>query len=242
MKIPTNISPCPIVDANIGILFEPNIMQDAVFGIVFKALQDRYPIVTQLPILQIPEEIRHSDPNFMNQPHYKLNNTTFSLLIGPRVITISNPNKYVGWNIFLKEIVSVFEKIKEVDVVKEVQRVGLRYINFFDFDVFEKISLGVNIGGKPLKSTNAFIRAEIPVNDFTSILQITNHAEIGVENKKLSGSVIDIDTYTTSNLNDFFSSFVDLAIKGHEEEKKLFFELLNADYLVTLNPIYAGEL
>ena len=241
MKIPTKITPCPIVDANIGIIFEPNIVNDAVFGIVFKVLQSKYPKATPLPILQIPEEIRHKDPNLINQPHYKLSNGMFSVLVGPKAITLSSPKEYVGWEIFLKEIVAVFEKMKEADVIKKVQRLGLRYINFFESDVFDKISLAVNVGNKPLKSNNTFIRAELPCNDFTSILQITNNAQIGIENKKYAGSVIDIDTYTTSNLDDFFVSFVDLVIKGHEEEKKIFFQLLNEDFLATLNPTYVGE-
>jgi uncharacterized protein (TIGR04255 family) len=220
MKIPAKISPCPIVDANIGISFEPNIINDAVFGIVFKALQGEYPNVTPLSILQVPEEIRCKDPNFINQPHYKLSNNKFSLLIGPRVVSISSPEKYVGWNVFLKEVGNVFNKIKKTKVIKEVQRLGIRYINFFDFNIFENIVLGVNIGGKPLESKNTFIRAEIPCDDFLSVLQITNNATMGIGDKIVTGSVIDIDTFTTNNLNNFFSSYHDLVMKGHEEEKK----------------------
>ncbi len=240
MKIPVKIDPCPIIDANIGIVFEPNIVYSAVFGIIFKALQHKYPTVNPLPILQIPEQIRHQDPNFINQPHYKINNETFGALIGPKVISISSPTEYVGWEIFLREIADVFEKIREVDVIKKVERLGLRYINFFDFDIFQKISLGVNLCNEPLKSNNTFIRTELKSNEFTSVLQITNKTSLGVQNKILSGSVIDIDTSTTENLDGFLTSYSDLLLKGHEEEKKLFFGLLNPDFLETLNPTYAG--
>jgi len=243
MKIPVKIDPCPIVDANIGISFEPNIVPDAVFGIVFKAIKDRYPNVNPLPILQIPEEIRHKDPNLINQPHYKVTNDTYSVLLGPKVITLSSPREYVGWDNFIREIVDLYNRISAVDVIKQIERLGLRYINVFSFDIYEKINLSVNLGDRPIASNNTFIRAEIPSDNFVSILQIVNKASGNVENKPFSGSVIDIDTYTTQNLNNFFSDskYLDLIIKGHEEEKKIFFALLKSDFLESLNPLYVGE-
>jgi uncharacterized protein (TIGR04255 family) len=242
MKIPAKISPCPIVEASVGILFEPNIINDAVFGIIFKAFQSEYPNVASLPVSKIPEEIRHKDPKLINQPHYKISNERYSLLIGPRVITISCRKEYIGWNLFSKEIDKALNKIREAGVIKEVQRLGVRYINLFDINIFENIRLVVKVGDEPLESKNTFVRAEIPSNDFLSVLQIANNATMVFDNETFTGSVIDIDTSTTNNLNDFFSSYHNLVMKGHEEEKKIFFELLNPAFLATLNPTYDGVL
>jgi uncharacterized protein (TIGR04255 family) len=241
VKIPIKIDPCPIIDANIGISFEPNIVYDAVFGIVFNAIKARYPNVNQLPILQIPSEVRHKDPNLISQPHYKVTNDTYSVLIGPTGLTLGSSIKYVGWETFLKEIVYLFDEIGKLDVIKKVQRLGLRYINVFDFDIFDKIVLKVQMGDRPLISKNAFVRAEIQSDNYVSTLQIANQASGNIQNKSFAGSIIDIDTYTVQSLDNFFSTYSDLIIHGHDEEKKLFFSLLKPDFLQTLNPQYAGE-
>jgi len=241
MRIPTKVDPCPIIDAVIGVSFEPDIVNDAVFGIVYNAVKDRYPNTQTLPILQIPEEIRHKDPNLDSQPHYKITNDNFRVLIGPKGIAISSPKEYIGWKMFLEEADLLFSKIAKLSIVKQVTRVGLRYINFFDFDIYDNIKLKVLIGDSPLECNNVLIKSEIPCNDFTSVLQVTNKATAKIEGRNFSGSIIDIDTYTSQNLENFFPDYLSVIINGHDEEKKLFFSLLKTEFIETLNPTYAGE-
>ena len=65
MKLPKEISPCPIIDTVIEIRFEstmPKEAKEAIFGIIFNEFNDRYPSLEKLPILQIPEAIREADP------------------------------------------------------------------------------------------------------------------------------------------------------------------------------------
>ena len=240
MQIPVKIDPCPIVEASIGISFEPKVIPDAVFGIVYNAIKDKYPNAAALPILQLPEEIRNKDSNLINQPHYTVSNDTFKVLIGPRVLTLSVSKEYVGWKVLLPEIIDLFNKIAKLDIIAQVHRLGLRYINVFDFDIFEKVKLKINVGDTPLISNNAFVRAEIAGNNFVNTLQIGNNASGIVGNNPFKGSIIDIDTFTTHGLDNFFSNSSDLVLKGHEEEKKTFYNLLTPEFLKALNPTYAG--
>lgn len=241
MRIPAKINPCPIVDATIGISFEPNIVYDAIFGIVFNAFKHKYPKATTLPILQLPEEIRLKDPNLINQPHYKISNDTFRVLIGPKGIALSNPKEYVGWGDFLKEIFDLFARIVELDIIKQVTRVGLRYINFFDLDIYDKINLKVQMGERALVSKDALVKAEVQCGDFISTIQVTNNASAKIDKNRFLGSVIDIDTHTTQNLDSFLSNYLDIIVNAHNEEKKLFFSLLETKFLASLNPTYIGE-
>jgi uncharacterized protein (TIGR04255 family) len=70
---------------------------------------------------------------------------------------------------------------------------------------------------------------------------MVNHANVAIDKVTYAGSLIDIDT----NLEPFpesaktnFDEFIDIIERAHEEEKKLFFSLLEDDYLKSLNPEY----
>ena len=226
------------MDATIGIFFETEIVADAIFGIVYNVFKDEYSDAERLPILQIPAEIRSKDPNLIMQPHYKIKSDKFILMIGPKGVSLGIKGEYVGWNIFLPEVEKVFKKIGDLEIVKSVKRLGIRYINAFDFDIYEKIKLKVNLENGNLKHKNLFIKTEVVCGNFISTLQVANNATGTINDKQFSGSIIDIDTYITRDIEAFFSNYKDLLIEGHKEEKKLFFSLLSSEYLETLNPEY----
>ncbi len=46
----------------------------AIFGVFFNALKDKYNKVEELPILQLPEQLRNQDPNLTHKPLYKISN------------------------------------------------------------------------------------------------------------------------------------------------------------------------
>ncbi|MEW6602636.1 MAG: TIGR04255 family protein, partial [Nitrospirota bacterium] len=110
MKIPVKITPCPIVEAIVEIKFDYDVDldPDAIFGIVYKELHEKFPQTTKLPILQLPDAVRLRDPNLISQPHYKLSNEKFLFQIGPRVMSLNNVKGYVGWTIFYKELIDTF--------------------------------------------------------------------------------------------------------------------------------------
>ena len=57
-KLPLRLEKCPLVDALIEIRFESSIIGSAIFGIIYNLIRDDYKgIVTNLPILQVPEQI-----------------------------------------------------------------------------------------------------------------------------------------------------------------------------------------
>lgn len=241
MLIPTKITPCPIVDATIGIFFETDMVPDAIFGIVYNAFKDEYPEVERLPILQVPAEIRSKDKNLIRQPHYRIKNKKFVLVIGPKGVSLGINGAYVGWQRFLPEVDKVFKKTGELGIIKNVKRLGIRYINVFDFDIYEKINLKVSLEQGNLKHKNLFIKTDVVSDSFISTLQVANNATGTILNKRFSGSIIDIDTHIEKEIGAFFSNYTNLLIEGHEEEKKIFFSLLSPEYLKTLNPEYMEE-
>lgn len=240
MELPRKIDPCPIVDAIIEIRFSTNIHPSAVFGVIYNEFKDKYPTVEKLPILDIPEQIREKDINLIFKPYYTLKNGNNLIQVGPRVLSINQPDIYKGWDNYSATIYEVLGEVKKLDIIKSINRLGIRYTNFFrGIDIFEKINLKILFGDNQLLGDPTFIRIELPDEDFSNLLQIANKANYSKKEKtSVIGSIIDIDTVLDKNLNSFFRDTKKIIEKGHLIEKKLFFELLKPAFLKTLNPIY----
>jgi uncharacterized protein (TIGR04255 family) len=238
MSIPKKITPCPIVDCAIELRFRTSVEPGAVFGIVYSAFKNEYPNVDKMPILNLPEQIRLIDPNLVYQPWYRLRNGGFILTIGPRRVGLGKIGEYPGWSLFSDHLYRMVETIRRLVIVDEVERIGLRYINFFDFDIFNKIRLAVSINDISVTHNQTLVRVVIPGQHYKSQMHVTNKGSITVEVKHRTGSVIDIDTYLETDLKDFFQNSTPIIEEGHNEEKEVFFSLPKDDFLQTLNPEY----
>jgi uncharacterized protein (TIGR04255 family) len=239
MKIPQKIYPCPIIEAIVEIRFESNIPSDAVFGVVYNEFKDEYTRVDKLPILQLPETLRAKDPNLKYQPYYKLIDENYLLQIGPNVLSVVNTNEYVGWNSFSKRINNTFYKIGKIHLISNAIRLGIRYVNFFETDIFKNINLRITLDNNPLLSEQITFRSTLKTGNFLSNLQILNKGKMVVKNINKYGSIIDIDTYFMDKKNDISPNLSKLIEMGHEEEKILFFKLLKSEFLARFNPEYS---
>lgn len=237
MRLPKRISPCPIAESVVELRFTTSLPPQAVFGIIYGKVGKHYDKkVETLPILELPQVIRTQDPNLKFQPYYKLTGGDFKLQIGPRMISISNVKNYVGWDNFSARFVETFENVTELGVFDKVLRLGLRYINFFDFDIFEKITFQPMMNAEPYVADNLYIKSEKKVGRYNSILQITNNARRIERGEK--GSTIDVDI-ATENQEDLQISKIAERLEGaHLAEKTIFFGLLRHEYLKSLSPEY----
>lgn len=238
MKLPKKITPCPLIDTIVEIRFDSDLLPDAIFGIIYKEVKEDYPKLQKLPILNVPDVIRLEEPDFKYQPHYQFIHEKFVLQIGPKMLAVSSPGEYVGWEIFLNKIMETYSIIKRLEIISKVTRLGIRYINFFNFDIFDQINLKVSMNDAPLKSEQTMLRSKSQDGKFMNLLQILNKATIKGEKEIRKGSIIDIDTHLDEEIKNFFNEIRDLLVEGHEVEKTLFFSLIKDEYLQTLNPEY----
>jgi uncharacterized protein (TIGR04255 family) len=236
--LPKRIELCPIIDAIIEIRFKSDLFSNAVFGVIYNNLKAEFPTPEKLPILQMPEQLRDIDPNFKFKPHYRIQNQNSIIQIGPDVITISSPMPYRGWDEYFHNIKNYLEIIFSLNVISSVSRLGLRYINFFDSDIFEQINLRVSINSKDHSCKNTLFRTELSGGSFSNTLQIANNAAHIVNNKSKIGSVIDIDISKLYAGNEFLVNYPSEIDEAHSQEKQLFFSLLKPDFLKSLNPVY----
>lgn len=238
--LPKKISPCPIVEAIVEMRFDPVFppdASDALFGILYNKMKDRFSEVRKLPILQIPDEIREKDPNFQFKPYYQIIGASYILQVGPRVISLNTKGDYQGWENFSSEAVCVFSEINKLGVLGNIKRFALRYVNFFDGDIMDRFDVDIKIGNIPINQ-KSLLRTEIQSEKFISTLQITNDASMP-DGKK--GTVVDIDTIikSYSNVEAFANNNLKTTMDEiHLEEKNHFFRIIGKNFLKELNPEY----
>lgn len=239
--LPSQLDKCPLVDALIEIRFETTIVGSAIFGLIYNLISDDFKgNVTNLPILQIPEQIRKTDPSLRFKPLYRIDSDEYVLQIGDDVLCISSKVPYVGWNKLSSRTIELINKIVDTKIINKVIRIGHRYVNFFEGDIMDKLTIS-----KPdIKKYNTnSILVRIDTNDkdnFIDTVQITNSAtyKSPQTGEILSGSLIDIDSFKEYEDNYFLENIKEEINKVHQCEKNIFFSLLKEEFLESLKPSY----
>jgi uncharacterized protein (TIGR04255 family) len=239
MKLPKNISPCPISEAVAEVRFEPNVPTDAVFGIVYQALKRDFAEVEPLPILSLPANIRTGEKDLTFQPYYRLNSEMVAILIGPRVISVGMRAEYPGWAIHCHRIKDALSQFYQTGILKRTLRFGLRYINFFVGDIYPSLQLNITVNGTALGGDETFFKTVLDCKGCRSLLQIGKGLTL-VNKPGETGSVIDIDTFSTETNGEFVPSLEAFLDDAHQAEKELFFRLLKPEFVNTLNPVYGN--
>jgi uncharacterized protein (TIGR04255 family) len=237
MMVPTRITPCPIAEAIAEVRFSSDFPKDAVFGVLYNGLKAEFRgEAMKLPILQLPEVIRSQDPQLAFQPYYRVNTGPYILQLGPSVLSVSAAGEYPGWTEFSVKIAKTIDLACQSGAMKRVSRVALRYINFFEFNVFEKINLTLQMKGAPFNPAETTMRSLLDLGHVKSNLMIANNAKVGQAPNQKTGSVVDIDTFKEVDQASDAKALVACLAEVHEKEKELFFGIMKDDYVAGLSP------
>lgn len=242
VKLPLKLKNDTIIEALFELRFVPALPREAVFGAI-------YPIVMKLfngwehmllPPSQLPDVVRNNDVQLKYQPLNRLYGKGLSISIGPQVISFSVTKPYIGWSKWKTIIIDVLNNIYDNKVVKSVERTGLRYLNFIGRDVFPLINVNIEIIDGNVKPASTTIRTEMTEEEYLKILQLTNNVSINENGQTKKGSLIDIDIGRNSGIsNDTFKKDLEVILdKSHAIEKQLFFDILKADFINELGPVY----
>lgn len=245
-ELPIKLELDPIVEAIFELRFTSNYPSEAVFGIIyqniFKVHQNLINI--PLPITQIPEAVRNLDPNLKYQPYNRLQSDSWGINIGPNVISFFTQKPYMGWLKWKKVIEEILQKIMEANFFNNIERSGLRYINFIKENVLQVANMDIKIIDKQLDKQLTSLRTEFQENNYTEIIQILNNANMTIGNEQKFGSLIDIDVtreFTKDSIDIFNKEINNILDESHEKVKSLFYKFLKEDYVDSLKPIYEGE-
>ncbi len=238
-RLPIKIDPCPIVEAILELRFVTSESWRTLPGLLFARIRERYPEQKDLPLARVDEEIRRLDPAFTYQPLIQFFGSDFLIQFGPRVVGLATkPNAYPGWAAVEEEIVWLLDILRGLEFIREGERLGVRYINFFAFDVFDKLLLEISAAGKRLGKGELSIATVLRHSPFTARLQAANSAILGTGNDAKIGSVVDLDVWLGSLDFEIFQNSLARFQEAHEFEKQIFFGLLTPEFLHTLNPVY----
>jgi uncharacterized protein (TIGR04255 family) len=238
-RLPVKIDPCPIAEAILEIRFVTSESWATLPGLSFARIRDRYPEQKTLPLAQLPEEMRRRESAFTYQPLIQfLGRGDFLIQFGPRVVSLVTKSKeYPGWPALEEEITWLVSELQRTGFVSEGERLGVRYINFFTFDIFEKLQLEVCAGKKRLAGELS-VTSVLSHRPFTSRLLVANSAIVGTGEDARRGSVLDLDVWLGPTDFDLFENGLAKFDEAHRFEKQVFFGLLKPDFLTTLNPVY----
>jgi uncharacterized protein (TIGR04255 family) len=238
VRIPKRID-SPINEAVFEIRYEGPYPGEALYGILLDVFQSRVgKQVNELPIMQIPKQIREVDPMWRYQAYYTVSNGRFALSVGPRIIAFSALRPYKSWSEWMGFCEPIIAEIQKKDMIQRVERIGLRYLDLFDDNIFDKINAGINVNGKNIVSIPSSFSTEFDDGGIHVILNIGN--AITVNNGPESKSLIDINCLYSVNYDTetFFHSYITVLEKAHLVNKQVFFGLLKSELLETLKPEY----
>ncbi len=239
MPRPTKITPDPIIDAVVEFRFESEIPPDAILGMLFNVVRNDFPNFNKLPIADIPGELRQKDPQLKFAPCYQSISNGYRLNVGPNVISLGNPGDYVGWKEnFYPFLENIIKQLEKSGIVKRFTRIGIRYIDFFEIDIFEKITLSISFNDAPLEAKQITVSTIFEHDQLITRVNIQNNSTVIYDNNNRTGSIIDTDTFFEPKQDISFKDLLFLLDKQHEVSLSVFFDLLQPDFLKTLNPEY----
>lgn len=240
VKIPKKLKKSPIKRAFIEIRYQSNFQDIAIYGKLYEIFE-RYGNdgrVIQSPLLQLPKEIRESDPNLKYQELYSCVDDVDSLQyifgIGGSVIKFTVQKGYSSWSDWESRFKPILESISKSNIVKSIDSVSFRCFDIFDRDVLNELNFSINFGDDIKSNEKLSVGTNFTVDDICVALNIGNR--VSLNGKVLSNhSMIDIEcTKNIIGKNSFDDEFYALLQSEHELNKKVFFYLLKNSLLNTL--------
>ncbi len=231
------IVPNPLITSTVEIRFTSEKQPGELLSPVYSIFGQKYPKLTDK---RLPPDLK-SRPEFEFAAEFELSNTDYSVSFANNVIVFENVGGYKLWaNYFheIKECLNIFELL---NIVKSVQRVGIRYASLFEINERLGDSLKVNpvLLYPGYDSRDDFFITTFTNKDLNIRLQAIQNAKVVKDNIERTGLYIDIDVFQSNNLpSPLLKGIYQLIDDLHSEEKKLFEHLLKDEFLETLNVKY----
>ena len=238
--MPKYLDNSPLYSAVIEIRFSSDVPEEAVAGLLYSRLLAEGVDIQSVPLpaSQLPLALRQQDPNLKFAPIQRFVLADQTVNVGSNVLSLEANNgikekTYPGWDIFSKQFEALLEK---ANFITKIERIGIRYINFFqEEDLFKELNVSLTTGweskGVENKSTAVFF---IDKEELKSKVTIACDITLQDESGQRQGQLIDIDTYIESTVPP-----EDVALRvneAHDFTKEIFYSLPKKSLLNKMSP------
>jgi uncharacterized protein (TIGR04255 family) len=245
MKLPRKIDPDRIKDSIVEVKFTSTIPYEIYLGQIYQSLDDSYNYTNRPPIgqkhIQLPVDVPRELKLTLGNHLALFFNDKIKFEIQPGSIIFNCVDKYITWEYYLPEIVSVLNQIQKSNCIKSFNRIGIRYISEYpETDIKSITKFNFSFGMPDVSSDNYSFRSEYKKDNFRVILNLSSRiptANTEISNRKTISS-IDIDVISEVFDHSELKPLIDLIEQVHTLEKVTFFNLLTEDFLISLNPKY----
>jgi uncharacterized protein (TIGR04255 family) len=160
--------------------------------------------------------------------------------LGPHNVALST-QPYENWAAAEPMLVDLITKFDKVHLFDKIERVGLRYVNFFEgVNVIESSTLTVAIAKQSIASDSITLRSERQNGNFKVVTQVANNATVEGPPKRL-GSIIDLDIIAEKvdvKREDLSRSLMQIFANANALADEAFFSLLKPEFMQQFEPEY----
>jgi len=244
--LPKKLKKEPLIDGVFEIRFTSVFPAGGILpGLLFGKL-DGDKTIEQLPMAQLPQAMRDSDPNLQFAPLSRLDWEQFYINVGDRSVSIGFKHPYPGWSSFKPAITKVMEALKEAFFIKTVERYALKYIDLVPATSLREqvgfVNFDITLAGHKLEDEAFQLRLEIPRDGFIHAVQVVSSATALLQSgESRQGLIVDVDTIAIQesiSFDELLSEFSDKLEAIHQANKKMFFDCLKPETVTALEPEY----
>lgn len=241
MALPKKINPANIREAVVEVRYDSDLPFEVLVGIFFNALDDTY-IYTNRPLQQQPAiQGLPANPTVSNLFY----NEKVSVQLMPNSFAFTWLNQYSSWKEYQPEIARTLKQLMATGRVKNIIRVGLRYISEYpEKDLRECFKFSFSFGLPQIKSETTAFRSEFIDSGTRIILNLNNKVPFFKPNpttkqlESIRTSIMDIDVIKENLTITSLQELLNVIEDNHTKEKEMFFGMMNDDYLASLKPEY----
>ena len=242
MKIPKRINLDNLKDTIVQVLFNPGISPELFLGTFNHTFSDVFTFKAALPKRK---EIKISEAEglifeSLEKGYFLDKDEKIKVNVSGSAIVFNTFKDYILWDNYFPVISATIEKLFATGMIKQINRIGIRYISQFDnTSLIDNLNmhLSLDIPNKNLEATQ--LRTEFAENEFKVILTLINCInQLQDEIKQGKTSIVDIDVIQMPEDMRDSKSTLEAIINGHQKQKTTFFSLLKPEFLTTLNPEY----
>jgi len=222
----------PIVEAVCEFRFSNDTQWDMVVpGLLYEKIKSEFPIREPKMIQDINIKLDNNKIEPMLNPHeriiFKNNDKNILIQVDNNLLAINHLKPYPTWAKFQPLIISTFKKLGEVVVFKQIQRIGLRYINRIEIpepqvELEKYFKFKPDLGDQlPHDIGNFLLHCVLPFKPIHSEcnIRITN-AVPPIDGK--SAFILDIDFYLEEPMNATTGEISSWIESAHTQVENIF--------------------